>query len=120
MEPTYLQIEKDNRIIQFRVDIDRKFAYSEYSMDYFDYYIRISDEYVDFGASSDLLLAVDDYRNIRIYDKFMKEYVGFDIDDLNLIHYRYVTLNLSGITLEQLVKEILYQKFVGERVRFDV
>jgi hypothetical protein len=39
---------------------------------------------------------------------------------LNQIHYSYETLNLSGITLEQLVKEILYQKFVGARVRFDV
>ena len=73
MEPNYLQIEKDNRAIQFCVDIERRFAYSEYSMDYFDYHVRINDEYVDSGASSDLLLAVDDYRNIRIYDKFMKE-----------------------------------------------
>ncbi len=120
MEPNYLQIEKDNRTIQFRVDIERRFAYSEYNMDYFDYYIRISDEYVDSGALSDILLAVDDYHNIRIYDKFMKEYVGFDVDDLNVIHYRYDTISLSGITLEQLVKEILYQKFVGARVRFDV
>jgi hypothetical protein len=120
MELNYLQIEKDNRIIQFRVDIDQKFAYSEYSMDYFDYYIRISDEYVDSGASSDLLLAVDDYRNIRIYDKFMKEYVGFELDHLNMIHYMYDTISLSGITPEQLVKEILYHKIVGERVRFNV
>ena len=102
------------------MDIERRFAYSEYSVDYFDYYIRISDEYVDSGASSDLLLAVDDYHNIRIYNNFMKEYVGFEVDELNTIHYRYETLNLSGITLEQLVKEILYRKFVGERVRFDV
>jgi hypothetical protein len=120
MEPNYLQIEKDNRAIQFRVDIERRFAYSEYSMDYFDYHVRINDEYVDSGASSDILLAVDDYRNIRIYDKFMKEYVGFDVDDLNVIHYEYDAIAFSGITLEQLVKEILYQKFVGERVRFDV
>jgi hypothetical protein len=120
MEPNYLQIEKDNRTIQFRVDIERRFAYSEYSVDYFDYYIRISDEYVDSGASSDLLLAVDDYHNIRIYDNFMKEYVGFELDDLNMIHYRYDTISLTGITLEQLVKEILYQKIVGTSVRFDL
>jgi hypothetical protein len=120
MEPNYLRIEKDNRLIQFRVDIERRFAYSEYSTDYFDYYIHISQEYADSFVSSDLLLAVDDYSNIRIYDKFMKEYVGFEIDDLNVIHYRYETLNLSGITLEQLVKEILYHKFVGARVQFDV
>ena len=120
MEPNYLKIEKDNRAIQFRVDIERRLAYSEYSMDYFDYYIRINDEYVDSGASSDLLLSVDDYRNIRIYDKFMKEYVGIDVDDLNAIHYTYETTTFSGITLEQLVKEILYHKFVGARVRFDV
>jgi hypothetical protein len=75
---------------------------------------------VDSGVSSDLLLAVDDYRNIRIYDNFMKEYVGFEVDDLDVIHYRYETLNLSGITLKQLVREILYQKFVGARIRFDV
>jgi hypothetical protein len=120
MEPNYIQIRQNNRDIQFRVDIERRFAYSEYSIDYFDYYIRINDEYVDSGASSDLLLSVDDYRNIRIYDKFMKEYVGIDVDDLNVIHYSYEKLNLSGITLEQLVKEILYHKFVGARVRFDV
>jgi hypothetical protein len=120
MEPNYIQIRQNNRDIQFRVDIERRFAYSEYSIDYFDYYIRINDEYVDSGASSDLLLAVDDYRNIRIYDKFMKEYVGIDVDDLNVIHYSYENLNLYGITLEQLVKEILYHKFVGARVRFDV
>ena len=120
MEPNYLQIEKDNRIIQFCVDIERRFAYSEYSMDLFDYHIHISQEYVNSCVLSDLLLAVDEYNNIRIYDKFMKEYVGFEIDELNTIHYSYETLNLSGITLEQFVKEILYQKFVGERVRFDV
>ena len=102
------------------MDIERRFAYSEYSMDYFDYYIRIRDEYVDSGASSDLLLAVADYRNIRIYDKFMKEYVSFEVDDLNMIYYMYDTISLSGITLEQLVKEIFYHKFVGARVRFDV
>ena len=102
------------------MDIERRFAYSEYSMDLFDYHIHISQEYVNSCVLSDLLLAVDEYRNIRIYDKFMKEYVGFEIDELNTIHYSYETLNLSGITLEQFVKEILYQKFVGERVRFDV
>jgi hypothetical protein len=120
MEPKYLQIRQNNRDIQFRVDIERRFAYSEYSIDYFDYYIRINDEYVDSGASSDLLLAVDDYHNIRIYDNFMKEYVLFEIDELNHIYYTYETLKFSGITLEQLVKEILYQKFVGASVRFDV
>jgi hypothetical protein len=36
MEPNYIRIEKDNRIIQFCVDIERRFAYSEYSMDYFE------------------------------------------------------------------------------------
>lgn len=120
MEPNYLQIRQNNQVIQFRVDIEKRFVYSEYSTDCFDYYIHISQEYVDSFVSSDLYLAVDDYRNIRIYDKFMKEYVGFEIDDLNVIHYRYETLNLSGITLEQLVKEILYHKFVGARVQFDV
>jgi hypothetical protein len=120
MEPNYIQIRQNNRDIQFRVDIERRFAYSEYSIDYFDYYIRISDEYVDSGASSDLLLAVDDYHNIRIYDKFMKEYVGFELDDLNQIHYSYENATFTGITLDQLVKEILYHKIIGERVRFDV
>ena len=120
MEPNYLKIEKDNRAIQFRVDIERRLAYSEYSMDYYDYHICVSQEYVDSGASSDLLLSVDDYRNIRIYDKFMKEYVGIDVDDLNAIHYTYETTTFSGITLEQLVKEILYHKFVGTGVRFDM
>lgn len=85
MEPNYLQIEKDNRIIQFCVDIERRFAYSEYSVDYFDYHIRISQEYINSDTSSDLHLAVDDYRNIRIYDKFMKEYVGFEVDELKQV-----------------------------------
>jgi hypothetical protein len=120
MEPNYLQIQQNNRDIQFRVDIERRFAYSEYSMDYFDYYIRIRDEYVDSGASSDLLLAVDDYRNIRIYDNFMKEYIVFEVDELNQIHYSYENATFTGITLDQLVKEILYHKIIGERVRFDV
>lgn len=120
MEPNYLQIQQDNRVIQFRVDIERRFAYSEFDVDYYDYYIQISQEYADSFVSSDLLLAVDDYHNIRIYDKFMKEYVGFEIDELNQIHYSYETLKFSGITLEQLVKEILYHKFVGASVRFDV
>ena len=116
MEPNYLQIRQNNRDIQFRVDIERRFAYS----DYFDYYIRINDEYVDSGASSDLLLAVDDYHNIRIYDNFMKEYVVFEVDELNQIYYSYENATFTGITLEQLVKEILYHKIIGERVRFDV
>lgn len=120
MEPNYLQIELNNRIIQFRVDIERRFAYSEYSIDYFDYHIHISQEYADSFVSSDLLLAVDDYHNIRIYDNFMKEYVVFEVDELNQIHYTYGTLKFSGITLEQLVKEILYQKIVGASVQFDV
>ena len=77
MEPNYLRIEKDNCVIQFRVDIERKFAYSEYSMDH----IRVSDS----DTSSDLLLEVDDYNNIRIYDNFMKEYVGFEVDDLKVM-----------------------------------
>ena len=100
--------------------MERRFAYSEFDVDYYDYYIRISDKYMDSFLSSDLFLAVDDYNNIRIYDNFMKEYVGLEIDELNTIHYSYETLTFSGITLEQLVKEILYQKFVGARVRFDV
>jgi hypothetical protein len=120
MEPNYLRIEKENRIIQFCVDIERKFAYSEYSMDYFDYHVKIRDEYMDYCSSSDLFLVIDDYRNIRIYDNFMKEFVEFEVDDLNMIHFTYETLNFSGITLEHLVKEIIYHKFVGPRVRFDV
>lgn len=122
MEPKYLQIRQDNRAIQFHVDMERKFAYSEFDVDYYDYYIRISDKYmdIDYYVSSDFFLAVDDYHNIRIYDNFMKEYVGFDIDELNTIHYSYETLTFSGITLEQLVKEILYQKVIGARIRFDV
>jgi len=120
MEPNYLQIEKNNRIIQFRVDMERRFAYSDMDVDYFDYHIRISQEYTDSFVSSDLLLAMDDYRNIRIYDTFMKEYVELDVNDINMIHYTYETLYFTGITLDQLVKEILYYKFVGEKVRFDV
>ena len=121
MEPNYLQIEKDNRIIYFRVDIEKKYAFSEFYVDYYDYHIQVSDQYVDGCVNnSELFLAVDDYRNIRIYDNFMKEYVDFNIDDLNILHYTYETLSFSGITLEYLVKEILYRKFVGERVRFDV
>jgi len=120
MEPNYLQIRQNNRLIQFRVDMERRFSYSEYNMDYFDYHIRISDYYMDSCVSSDLFLAVDDYRNIRIYDNFMKEYVVLEIDELNMIHYTYETTTFSGITLEQLVKEIFYQKIVGERIRFDV
>lgn len=116
MEPNYLQIRQNNRLIQFRVDMERRFVYSEIDVDYYDYYIRISDSCM----SSDLFLAVDDYRNIRIYDNFMKEYVVLEIDELNMIHYSYETLTFSGITLEQLVKEILYQKIVGVHVRFDV
>jgi hypothetical protein len=116
MEPNYLQIQQDNRIIQFSVDMERRFAYSEFDVDYYDYYIRISDSCV----SSELFLTIDDYRNIRIYDNFMKEYIGFEIDELNIIHYSYETLNFSGITLEQMVKEILYDKIVGKCVSFDV
>ena len=74
MKPNYIQIRQNNQVIQFRVDIERRFAYSEYSTDY----IHISDS----GTSSNLLLAVDDYRNIRIYDNFMKEYVVFEVDEL--------------------------------------
>ena len=48
-----------------------------YSMDH----IRVSDS----DTSSDLLLEVDDYRNIRIYDNFMKEYVVLEVDDLKQV-----------------------------------
>ena len=77
MESNYIQIRQNNQVIQFRVDIERRFVYSKYSTDY----IHISDS----GTSSDLYLAVDDYRNIRIYDNFMKEYVVFEVDDLKQV-----------------------------------
>ena len=110
MEPKYLQIEKDGRRIFFRVYIEKRIAYSEVNADYFDYLMTITDEYnIDFG----LFLAVDDYQNIKIYNTVNREYFGFEVDDLNVIYYFYEKLELSGITLEQLVKEILYQKFVG-------
>jgi len=110
MEPKYLQIEKDNRKIFFGVYIEKKIAYSEFNADYFDYYVTISDEYeIDFG----LFLVVDDYQNIMIYNTINKEYFGFEVDDLNVIYYFYEKLEFSGITLEQVVKEILYQKFIG-------
>jgi hypothetical protein len=110
MEPKYLEIEKDGRKIFFRVHIEKRFAYSEFNADYFDYYVTISDEYeIDYG----LFLAVDDYQNINIYNTVNKEYFGFEVDDLNVIYYFYEKLEFSGVTLEQVVKEILYQKFVG-------
>ena len=110
MEPNYLQIEKDGRKIFFRVQIEKRFSYSQNNPDYFDYYVTISDEYdFDFGS----FLVVDDYQNIKIYNTIMKEYVGFEVDELNAIYYFYDKLEFSEITLEFLVKEILYQKFVG-------
>ncbi len=36
MEPNYIQIRQNNQVIQFRVDIERRFAYSEYGIDYFE------------------------------------------------------------------------------------
>lgn len=45
MEPNYLQIEKDDRKIYFRVHIEKRFAYSEYYADYFNYHVSISDSY---------------------------------------------------------------------------
>ena len=110
MEQKYLEIEKDYRKIFFRVYIEKKIVYSEGNSDYFDYYVTISDEYeIDFG----LFLVVDDYQNIKIYNTINKEYFGFEVDDLNIIYYFYEKLEFSGITLEQVVKEILYQKFIG-------
>jgi hypothetical protein len=113
MEPIdlkYLQIEKDGRKIFFRVHIEKRFSYSQNNPDYFDYYVTILDEYdFDFGS----FLVVDDYQNIKIYNTIMKEYVGFEVDELNVIYYFYDKIEFSGITLEQVVKEILYQKFIG-------
>ena len=110
MEPNYLQIEKDGRKIFFRVQIEKRFAYSEYYADYFNYHVIISDEYdIDFGS----FLVVDDYQNIKVYNTLTKEYFGFEVDELNVIYYFYDKLEFSGITLEYLVKEILYQKFIG-------
>ena len=110
MELKYLQIEKDGRKIFFRVQIEKRFAYSEYYADYFDYHMTITDEYeIDYGS----FLVVDDYQNIKIYNTITKEYFGFEVDELNVIYYFYDKLEFSGITLEFLVKEILYQKFIG-------
>jgi len=104
IEPNYLQIDKDGRKIFFRVHIEKRFAYSE------SYHVSISDSYdIDFGS----FLVVDDYQNIKIYNTITKEYVGFEIDELNVIYYFYEKLEFSEITLEQVVKEILYQKFIG-------
>ena len=103
MEPNYLQIEKDGCKIFFRVHIEKRFAYSEY-------YVRILDTYeIDFGS----FLVVDDYQNIKIFNTITKEYLGFEVDELNAVYYFYEKLEFSGIPLEQVVKEILYQKFVG-------
>jgi len=110
MEQKYLQIEKDCRRIFFRVHIEKRFAYVQNNLDYFDYHVIISDSYeIDFGS----FLVVDDYQNIKIYNTITKEYVGFEVDELNVIYYFYDKLEFSGITLEFLVKEILYQKFIG-------
>jgi hypothetical protein len=110
MEPKYLKIEKDGCSIFFRVYIEKRIAYSEVNNDYFDYHITITDEYeINYG----LFLVVDNYQNIQIYNTINKEYFGFEVDDLNMIYYFYEKLELSGISLEQVVKEIFYQKFIG-------
>jgi hypothetical protein len=110
LEPKYLQIEKDGRKIFFRIHIEKRFAYSEYYADYFNYHVRVLDSYeIDYGS----FLVVDDYQNIKIYNTITKEYLGFEVDELNVIYYFYDKLEFSGITLEQVVKEILYQKFIG-------
>jgi len=110
MEPKYLQIEKDGCKIFFRVYIEKRFAYSEYYADYFNYNVSILDSYeIDYGS----FLVVDDYQNIKIYNTITKEYLGFEVDELNAIYYFYEKLEFTGITLEQVVKEILYQKYIG-------
>ena len=110
MEPKYFHIVKDDRKIFFRVYIEKKFACSDHFSDYFDYYVTISDEYkIDFG----LFLVVDDYQNIKMYNTVNKEYFEFEVDDLNMVHYSYEKLYFSDINLKDLVKEILYHKFVG-------
>ena len=110
MEPKYLKIDKDNRRIFFHVNIEKRFSYSQNNPDYFDYHVIISDNYeIDYGS----FLVVDDYQNIQIYNTITKEYFGFEVDELNVIYYFYEKLEFSGITLEFLVKEILYQKFIG-------
>jgi hypothetical protein len=50
----------------------------------------------------------------------MKEYVVLEVDNLNKIHYKYETLYFTGITLDHMVKEILYRKYIGARIGVDV
>ena len=109
MEPRYLVLPCGDGLKYFTVYINK----------YHRYHVKISDmlvwdKNIDFNDTyGGLFLAIDENDDVVIYDNCKKEIVNTENnDDVEMIHYFYDNLELVGIPLNSVVKEILFDNFI--------
>ena len=116
MEVKYFKLPLIDRTIYFKVDIDSYHAYSAHGIDWKDYHVKINDiniyekeENFD-DIYGGLFLIIDD-KEIKIYDNISKKIIEIDKnDDVRGITYFYDNNEYAGVSLEYIVKEILFNQ----------
>lgn len=109
-----------SQVTFFHIDIKKDFRYSAHGIEYHDYSFYIGEinmpdeEQNNFDNEyGGYFLWLNEEREIKIYDNINKTFFDIDnIPDLNHLHFIYNHKTYGGISLVDLVKELLFDIFV--------
>ena len=118
----YLTIEKPDKAIYFKININSNLKYIAHGNEYFNYYVNISefdvyDCITDFDDNyGGIYLWITEEKEIKLFDNIKKEFVNFDkmCSEENTVTFIYYS-NEYSCDLEYIVKEILFNIFVKDK-----
>jgi hypothetical protein len=112
----YLKIPFVDRTIYFKVDIDSYHAYSAHGIDWKDYHVKINDmniyeKEVNFDDTYGGLFLIIDDKEIKIYDTIQNKTIEIEKNnDVRGITYYYDNNEYTGVSLDFVIKEILFNQ----------
>ena len=118
---TYFTIyQAPSQITYFLVDITKEFRFSAHGIEYHDYIFSIGEINMaeenknSFNETyAGYFLWLNENKEIQIYHNSKKKYFDLNnIPDVNHIYFYYNRLKFCGLSLSDLVKEILFDIFV--------
>ena len=121
MNHNYLKIynSRQSSIIYFTTSIRREFNSYSNNTAYYDYYVTLKDKILythyndedfeeEFGG---IFLYLDNDNSIRMYDTVKKEEINIENQEDSMAIY-YIYNNISYLTIQNLLKDYLYNTFI--------
>jgi hypothetical protein len=120
MEYKYFTLPLVDKTVYFRIEIKKYHKYSAHDIDYQDYFVIINDidiwdKDVNFEDKyGGLFLVITKNKELKIFDNITKKIIEIENNnDIREIFYFYIDNEYSGVSLDYVVKEIIYENIVN-------